>query len=78
MNDLGRSFLKTRMAFWFCLIAPFVITIISFFKSPNESIALGFFSLCTICLTAIVGNKANTTYQKSKIERESIKNVNKD
>lgn len=54
----GRNFLKTRWAFWFCLLAPFVITLLSFFKSPNEAIAIAFFSICGACLPAILANKA--------------------
>ncbi len=56
MNN-NRNFLKTRWAFWFCLLSPFIISLLSFFKSPNEAIVLGFFGICASCVTAILANK---------------------
>lgn len=65
MNN-NRNFLKTKWAFWFCLLAPFLISLLSFFISPNEAVVLGFFGICGACIPAILANKAYNNKSKSE------------
>lgn len=66
MNELTRTGFNRNKAFWFLILSPFILIIASLFKELNTEVLTSYFFFCFSVISAILGTKANDTYQKFK------------
>lgn len=68
MENLNKTGLNRNKAFWFLIITPAALVLASIFKEIDAEIVSSYCFFCFSTITAILGTKANDTFQKYKKE----------
>lgn len=72
-NSITTTNLKRKNAFWFLILTPSAIVLLSLFSNISEvniyNIINAYLIFCFSVLTTILGTKANDTIQKFKMEK---------